>query len=91
MADCSVFTSSCESFGLVIIESIAAGTPVLMPSEPLFSIHNGVNIYTSEETFVKLVDHCLNGEYSRESVRKEAVAKYSWDKVTKECCKKWEK
>ncbi|MBP3646777.1 MAG: glycosyltransferase family 4 protein [Clostridia bacterium] len=91
LAGVTVFPSKLEAFGLVIIESIAAGTPVLMPSEPLFSIHNGVNIYTSEETFVKLIDHCLNDEYSRESVRNEAVASYGWDKVSQECRKIWEK
>ena len=40
-AKCSVFTSTLESFGLVIIEAISAGTPVVISNNLMFDLNKG--------------------------------------------------
>lgn len=81
MASCSVFTSTLESFGLVIIEAISSGTPVIIGNNLMFDLNGGYNMYHSEEEFIKLVDNTLNGKkHSREHV-KDVLDKYSWDTV----------
>lgn len=81
MADCSVFTSTLESFGLVIIEAIAAGTPVVLGSNLMFDLDDGYGMYHSAEEFVSLVDKALqNGKISRETFQ-NTLDKYSWDSV----------
>lgn len=80
-ASLTVFPSKLESFGLVIIESLSAGTPVLLANKPLFDIENGCRIYTSEEDFVSCVDELLHADRHVELGRAEVCRAYSWDKV----------
>ncbi|MBQ4104840.1 MAG: glycosyltransferase family 4 protein [Clostridia bacterium] len=81
MAHCSVFTSKLESFGLVIIEAISAGTPVILSNSLMFDLHKGYSIYNSDEEFISLVDKTLNTEKSAVSDRTEVLEKYSWNSV----------
>lgn len=83
MADCSVFTSTLESFGLVIIEAISSGTPVIIGSNLMFELGGGYQMYHSEEEFVSLVDGVLTGKRSEPHGCKEVLAQYSWDAVAK--------
>lgn len=83
MADCSVFTSTLESFGLVIIEAISSGTPVVIGSNLMFDLNSGYSMYHSEEEFVSVVDVALsNGKISRTEFE-EVLDRYSWDTVAR--------
>lgn len=81
MADVTVFPSMSDTFGVVILESMACGTPVAgyPVAGPIDQIENGVNGYMSEDLSFA-VRKCLeiNREKTRESVREK-----SWEKVAK--------
>lgn len=81
MADCSVFTSSCESFGLVIIEAISSGTPVVIGNNLMFDLNSGYFMYHNEEEFVKKVDEVLNKLEETQGECKEVIEKYNWNSV----------
>lgn len=84
IADCCVFTSTLESFGLVIIEAISSGTPVVLGGNLMFALTGGYYMYHTEEEFVSMVDAALkNGKTSREEYR-DVLDKYSWDSVARE-------
>ncbi len=80
MASCCVFTSNLESFGLVIIESIAAGTPVIVGSNLMFALDGGYSIYNSQKEFVTLVEEAINKNKVEQNISQFAQ-KFSWDKV----------
>ncbi len=82
MASCSVFTSARESFGLVIIEAIITGTPVVLAGNLTFDSNDGSRVYNNPEEFVLLVDSIVNGDigwFDCKSIRE----KYNWDTVSK--------
>ena len=82
MASCSVFTSARESFGLVIIEAIITGTPVVLAGNLTFDSNDGSRVYNNPEEFVSLVDSIVNGDigwFDCKSIRE----KYNWDTVSK--------
>ena len=85
-AEATVFSSQYEAFSLVIIESMAAGVPVLISKETPFSLGDGCILY-DEESFVRVVEECvLNTEilkrYAKQA-RETAVEQYSWAKIAK--------
>ena len=81
IADCCVFTSTLESFGLVIIEAISAGTSVVLGGNLMFELDCGYSMYRTEEEFVSMVDDSLRrGKTSREKYC-DVLEKYSWDSV----------
>ncbi|MBE6622776.1 MAG: glycosyltransferase family 4 protein [Ruminococcaceae bacterium] len=83
IADCSVFTSTLESFGLVIIEAISSGTPVVLGSNLMFDLNCGYSMYNTEEEFVSMVDAALcGGKISRDEVF-DVLNKYSWEAVAR--------
>ena len=79
MADVTVFPSMSDTFGVVILESMACGTPVAgyPVAGPIDQIENGVNGYMSEDLSFA-VRKCL--EISREKTR-ESVREKNWEKV----------
>lgn len=83
MADCSIFTSKLESFGLVIIEAIASGTPVVVGSKPLFDLKSGYLLYNDENQFVSQVDFCMKGEQCAKCDSAEVLGRYNWEAVAK--------
>jgi len=84
IADCCVFTSSLESFGLVIVEAISSGTPVVLGSNLMFDLDEGYSMYHTADEFVLKVDQVLNnGKASRNDVS-GVIDKYSWDSVAHE-------
>lgn len=90
-ASLTVFPSKLESFGLVIIESLSAGAPVLVANEPLFDIEQGCVVYTSEEEFVSRADELLNANGHADQARSEVCSMYSWDKVAADHLNIWNK
>lgn len=83
IADCSVFTSKLESFGLVIIEAIASGTPTVISGKPMFELKKGYYVYKDDKEFVAVVDKILNGGGFAIADSEEVVADYNWDTVAK--------
>ena len=84
IADCCVFTSTLESFGLVIIEAISAGTPVVLGSNLMFALSGGYRMYHTEEEFISMVDAALNGEKASREENLGVLETYSWDAVAAE-------
>ena len=90
-ASLTVFPSKLESFGLVIIESLSAGAPVLMASKPLFALEQGYVIYTSEGEFERYVDTLLRADSRADQARSEVCVGYSWDKAAGDHLGIWNK
>ena len=90
-ASLTVFPSKLESFGLVIIESMSAGTPVLLANKPLFALEQDCTVYSSEEEFVNCVDELLRTVSRAEMGRAEVCSAYSWDKVAADHLDIWNK
>lgn len=84
IADCSVFTSNLESFGLVIIEAISSGTPVVLSNNLMFDLSDGYAIYNTDDEFVSLVDKILHSKKESNFDNKEVLNKYNWDTVAKD-------
>lgn len=84
IADCCVFTSSLESFGLVIIEAISSGTQVVLGSNLMFALDGGFSMYHTDEEFVSMVDTALNQSKISRDVYRDILDKYSWDSVARD-------
>ena len=80
----TVFPSKIESFGLVIIESLSAGTPVILREKPLFTLKQGWRLYDSQQAFVREVDACLRDFRNMHDVRCEVQETYSWEKIARD-------
>ena len=81
MASCSIFTSELESFGLVIIEAISSGTPVVMSNNLMFELKTGYHLYDTDEEFIQKVDAVLSAGTKESYNSAEVVDKYNWDTV----------
>lgn len=80
-ANITVFPSKVESFGLVIIESLSAGTPILLTGKPLFDLETGYSTFTNSDEFIDLIKKNINASGRREDNRVEIIEKYSWNAV----------
>lgn len=85
ISDLSVFTSQLESFGLVVIEAIAAEKTVVVANKLMFDLNTGYEVYQTKDEFVEKVDAILNG-YENNG-RQEVIDKYDWDVVAKDHAK----
>ena len=81
IADCCVFTSTLESFGLVIIEAMSSGTPVVVGPNLMFDLSGGYFMYHDEKEFVEQVNAALNATDAQKIEGREAASVYSWDPV----------
>lgn len=88
-ADVTVFPSKVESFGLVIIESISAGTPVVLTDKPLFDLEKGYRVCASEEAFADAVRKVLAAPEADREGRGEVIRSYSWDKIARDHLAIW--
>ena len=75
-ADCFVFTSRTDTFGVVIIESLAVGTPVAAypVAGPKDILEEGITGHMSED-LVSSITKCLT--YPRDRVA-QASLKWTW-------------
>ena len=89
IADCSVFTSNLEAFGLVIIEAISSGVPVVLSNNLMFDLSSGYNIYNTDEEFVALVDKVLASDSKVTFDNKEVLDTFSWDTIAKDYFEKF--
>ena len=83
-ANLTVFPSRIESFGLVIIESLSAGTPVLLGDKPLFDLNSGYEVFSNRDEFIRFVKENADGKNRGEKNRSEIIEKYSWKAVARE-------
>lgn len=97
-SDLHVTTSTKETRGLTILESFAAGTPVLAPDaggvvENIQDGWNGLlyephNLQDFEQKLLRLVQDCdLRQEMGRNA--KSCVGQYSWDETVKNLVEIW--
>lgn len=87
----TVFPSKSESFGLVIPESLCAGTPVLLAQAPLFQLQSGYHLYSAQPEFLQLVDDLIRGGCDKEAVRKETAETYGWQRIAETHLRIWER
>ena len=78
-ADCLVFTSKTDTFGLTSVEAMACGTPVAAypVTGPIDVIKEGVSGFLNED-LILAARQCLH--LDRDLVRQEAL-RFSWDAV----------
>lgn len=85
IAEITILPSEYESFGMVIIESLSSGTPVLINAESDFLRGNGCVSYT-KENFEEVVCSKILSEEDYKKVckkaRENAQTNYSWDVVS---------
>lgn len=88
-AECTIFPSKLESFGLVIIESLATGTPVLLTEVPHFGMLAGMEVFSNPEELTKCVDKAFDEKNHKNEIRGEVLAKYSWDEIGQQYNQIW--
>lgn len=88
-ASIAVFPSKHEAFSLVIIESVSAGTPLLLSAQTLSRLEQGCLPYQDGDDFIRIVDEVLQQPMARDVVRQEAVAQYSWDRIAQDHIAIW--
>lgn len=95
IADVTIIASRYESFGMVIIESMAAGVPVLVDVRAPFSMGDGCILYdinNFEETVkANVLDNIEVYAQHCENARRTVVEQYSWEKVTRDYTNSWNK
>lgn len=87
-SDIFILTSKYESFGLVLIEAMASGLPIIASNIPAVGniIENGKTgllVKTTPEDFAEAIEKLLNNPKLREKLSEnvlEDVKKYEWNK-----------
>lgn len=93
-ADYHLSASSSEGFGMVLTESLACGTPIIIPETCDIRkenfIKNKINtlIYEKPDTFniKNVIEKSLDLEFNKNKIR-ESVSHLSWENVIKDYCK----
>lgn len=89
-ASVTLFPSKIESFGLVIIESLSTGTPVILADKPQFNLKDGYAIYKTKAELAELIDDFVERKKKMVQLRNEVSQKYSWTEVAKAHQNIWE-
>ena len=87
IADATIFSSKYESFGLVCIESMSAGVPVLICSDSLLDFGEGCIVCNAGNFTERVKAQVLeNTEYSAlcERARKNATDNFTWVRITQD-------
>lgn len=92
IAAMTIFLSKYESFGLVCIESMAAGVPVLLCSDSLLNFGEGC-VESNSQNIQKIINDILNNELDgkKKIARENAVNNYSWGKIAQDYYEAFEK
>lgn len=92
VATATIFPSRYEAFGLVVIEAMSAGIPVLIHKSTPFSFGEGCIVY-GEDDFEDVVNSIIREDdifrTCAEKARENAVRNYSWDKVASDYVQSW--
>ena len=86
-AEATVCASGFEGFSLAIVESLAAGTPVLIQEGSSFHVGNGCVLYTGKTIGALIGEMMAMPEKhmsTRDEARQNACDHYSWDKIAQE-------
>lgn len=87
IAEATIFSSRYESFGLVCIESLSAGVPVLICSDSLLNFGDGCIICSVENFNDKVKGEILeSAEYSSlsEKARNNATSNFTWARIAQD-------
>jgi glycosyltransferase involved in cell wall biosynthesis len=78
----TIFPSTFEAFGLAAVESLAAGTPVLIPQDSPLDFGCGCICYR-EDSFAEIAEKLLVQDNSslRTAASSHAIHSYCWDKA----------
>ncbi|MBO5271064.1 MAG: glycosyltransferase family 4 protein [Clostridia bacterium] len=91
MADATIFISKYESFGLVCVESLSAGVPVLLCSKTLLNFGVGCiecHYSTTSEIALKIISDKEQRADLSMSARANAIAHYTWAQIAEDYLKK---
>lgn len=80
-ATATILPSRYEAFGLVAVESLASGTPVLLPEDSPLRFGTGCVVYNEENIVEKATCLLENTGELEEEARKNARENYSWNKI----------
>lgn len=86
-AEATICASQYEGFSLAIIESLAAGTPVLVQEGSPFDVGAGCVAYSGEELAGKIGETVFSPERRKqisEAARENACEHYGWSSVARE-------
>lgn len=87
IAQATIFSSKYESFGLVCIESLSAGVPVLICSDSLLDFGAGCILCNADNFREKVEKEILsNSEYNSlcEKARDNATENFTWVKIARD-------
>ena len=93
IAEASIMASHYEAFGLVVIESMSAGVPVLINKNSQMFINKGVIKYeesTLSNIIEKEIDNKSKLDQYKKQAREYAVEHYGWNNVAHKYYKSWE-
>lgn len=90
-SDIFILTSDYESFGMVLIEAMASGLPIIASNIPALRnvVENnktGLLVKPEPEDFAKAFEKLINNPQLKEKLIKNGlkeVKKYNWDEITK--------
>lgn len=94
MADLTVFQSNYEAFGLVVVESMATGTPVVVYIKNFLDFGNGsINCKPNDLLSIveKIIDDSEKVKNLSSEARENAQNNYSWDVIGERYLKEFEK
>lgn len=87
IADCTICLSKLESFGLVIIESMSCGTPVIIPNNLKKLFNRGCIVLDDNKNLQSVIEKeiiDINNWKTHSLESREAILeRYSWDVVAK--------
>lgn len=94
IAQATILASQYESFGLVVIESLATGTPVFIDKNAAFEFEKGCIFFERESLPDVVKSEILNvSESTFEKLctlaRCEAQKQFSWEKIAQDYCEAW--
>jgi len=93
LADVMVFPSRSEGFSLVIVESMAAGVPVVIDESLQFGLAAECLRYKSSGQFCDIIRSSIIDTHARAElaarVRAAVTDSYSWDKVASDYLESW--